>query len=724
MKDWMNRPYAFVQYRLVADAQRAIEESHDTVVDGRHVRVEAARVNRTLFLSKLPKTMSDDILHQFMSKWGKVEDVTLVMNQLTGRPKGCAFAKFRYREDAIRAYLHIRQQGKWGVEWAANLEKNKPETDRSSIFVGQLNPDEATEAAVRARFATYGTLENVHLIVADGEAFAFIKYDDETGSQLAINNENGKEFQGSRILVQYRESPEGKSPMVRRPLGREPKPLTRPQSNKPATFISPSAGYVLTRPSIESGRTVSVDSSTQLEDLNSIKESAPQQQQQHQQQQQQQHGAASNPHRLHGSTNLFPTGGNPPSGPSVSSGAPTYYSHLPNIPTMHQHGYLPYYPPPYMYGGYYGYHPGYYPPPHMPHHHPHHHHGGCYPPPPAHQRPHMYHGYPPNIPYGDLSHSQQQHHHQLGTVQEVSGGAGQSLQLQGYPGTQQDAYHAAIQEHLANASATSGTNTGGGASGGGGGFSGAMYDSFYGGVGYPPMDPSAANTDLVRHFATSSPAPIRVPTTPYPIVQAQQHPPEFPSPPAAAATSDSKSGSTLSGHVPPSSTAVPKSLFSTLTASAAAGRAEHLESMYTQSLKSALVGLSSADVANTPLASVVALSSATSGVAPLPPTLGPRSSSTNVEAPAEGSLGGGVGATGASGSGSGTPAALTTGFGNAFGSALFPPFAPGTSATVGERTGSAATRGGGGNAAVGKRGSPESLVAGIVESGNATYASW
>jgi RNA recognition motif-containing protein len=179
----------------VADARKALEESHDTVVDGRHIRVEQARVNRTLFLTKLPKTLNQEILLKYLEKWGKVEDVTILSSPSTGRSKGCGFAKFRYREDAIRAYLvrrstvnlarnvpsvqflipwfhppqHIRQQGKWSVEWAANIEKQQPEADRHSIFVGQLNANKVTEEILENHFLKYGSIESVHLVNKNGE---------------------------------------------------------------------------------------------------------------------------------------------------------------------------------------------------------------------------------------------------------------------------------------------------------------------------------------------------------------------------------------------------------------------------------------------------------------------------------------------------------------------------------------------------------------------------
>lgn len=36
-------------------------EAHNTVIEGRHIRVEQARVNRTLFIGRLNRTMNEEV---------------------------------------------------------------------------------------------------------------------------------------------------------------------------------------------------------------------------------------------------------------------------------------------------------------------------------------------------------------------------------------------------------------------------------------------------------------------------------------------------------------------------------------------------------------------------------------------------------------------------------------------------------------------------------------
>lgn len=80
-------------------------EAHNTILDNRHIRVEQAKVNRTLFIAKFQRNTSDRLLKEILERHGPVEELTILQNYATGKPKGCGFVKYKYREDAIRAYL-------------------------------------------------------------------------------------------------------------------------------------------------------------------------------------------------------------------------------------------------------------------------------------------------------------------------------------------------------------------------------------------------------------------------------------------------------------------------------------------------------------------------------------------------------------------------------------------------------------------------------------------
>ncbi|KAI9098290.1 hypothetical protein DFS34DRAFT_620357 [Phlyctochytrium arcticum] len=221
LKDWLARPYAFVQYKNVDDSKRALLEAHNTVVDGRHIRVEQARVNRTLFIAKFNKSIgpsqeTSDLnvtgyLRQILERYGPVEDLTILQNYHTGRSKGCGFVKYCYREDAIRSYLGLRANYKWVAEWAANLDRGNVDVDKHSIFVGQLNQQVVTSEMLQQRYGQYGAVHSLQLInrypsgPSSRPAFAFIEFHKESDANQAVMEENGKTWLDRTIRVQFKE---------------------------------------------------------------------------------------------------------------------------------------------------------------------------------------------------------------------------------------------------------------------------------------------------------------------------------------------------------------------------------------------------------------------------------------------------------------------------------------------------------------------------------------
>ncbi|KAF9903072.1 hypothetical protein EC991_004246 [Linnemannia zychae] len=215
LKDWMQRPYSFVQFGNVEDAQRAMIEAQNTIVDGRHIRIEQARVNRTLFILRFTRSTTEQELIDTLEQYGPVEDVSIFHDpRPTSKHKRYAFTKFAYRDDAIKAYVALRASSQWTVEWAPNLS-NQNQIEKESVFVGQLNPDMVTEAALHDRFKDYGAIKNIHLVKRNNKlgvgrttAFAFIEYDSEQAARRAIDHENNTEFLDTTIRVQHRETSE------------------------------------------------------------------------------------------------------------------------------------------------------------------------------------------------------------------------------------------------------------------------------------------------------------------------------------------------------------------------------------------------------------------------------------------------------------------------------------------------------------------------------------
>ncbi|OAD68391.1 hypothetical protein PHYBLDRAFT_150567 [Phycomyces blakesleeanus NRRL 1555(-)] len=214
LKDWMGRPYAFVQYETIVDAQNALRLGPGTILDGRNIRCEPARVNRTLCLGSLKGPLVKEEVRAEVSVHGEIEDITILHPR--GR-KYCAFVKYHYRDDAIKAFLILRAPPfteRWTVEWASNLDSKDPEsrcsyTDRTSIFIGNLHED-TTTGELTEKFGVYGTIIYSRIIrkpVYQGHkrVYAFIKYKSGKEATDAIEHENTFQWKEKELRVAYRD---------------------------------------------------------------------------------------------------------------------------------------------------------------------------------------------------------------------------------------------------------------------------------------------------------------------------------------------------------------------------------------------------------------------------------------------------------------------------------------------------------------------------------------
>lgn len=224
LRDTANRPYAFVQYNNDTDSNKAIKLGNNSILDGRSLRCEAAKVNRTLFVNFF-QILSVEEVKSTLSEFGEIEDYSSANNFGTinydrfNRSRFW-FVKFVYRDDAIRAFANLTNDANYEVKWAQNIDngnsfrstytpvkrnqERRASFDRFSIFIGQLS-QETTEDDLQERFSKHGKIESINLVHKDNNVFAFIKFEEETGAARSVESENHSMFMKKTIHVQYKE---------------------------------------------------------------------------------------------------------------------------------------------------------------------------------------------------------------------------------------------------------------------------------------------------------------------------------------------------------------------------------------------------------------------------------------------------------------------------------------------------------------------------------------
>lgn len=218
LRDPANRPYAFVQYTNDQDANKALKEGQHSILDGRAIRCEKAKVNRTLYIATGDgKDISLRELKESLYQFGEIEEM-IGNNDSSYRKSNLNkawFCKFAYRDDAIRAYANLRLSPDWIVEWAQNIEQgdsfeksNESSSeiviDKYSVFIGQLD-DKVTKEKLHERFSRHGKINEVTLVLRPGNNFAFIKFETEKAAAAAVERENHAIFLDKTMHVQYRE---------------------------------------------------------------------------------------------------------------------------------------------------------------------------------------------------------------------------------------------------------------------------------------------------------------------------------------------------------------------------------------------------------------------------------------------------------------------------------------------------------------------------------------
>jgi RNA recognition motif-containing protein len=227
LRDTSNRPYAFVQYTNELDCIRAIREGHNTILHGRKIRCEAAKVNRTIFVSAL-NNITEAVMSRRLGSFGEIEQLVatnhtgdLFFTKIKAKGSKSWFCKFAYRDDAIGAFASLTEEDTFKVEWAQNIEAEdvrhgrhensyesgdivKVKFDKFSVFIGQLI-DAITEEELHVHFSFHGTIENIDLIRKPKGTFAFIFYTEEVSAARAVERENHSILRGKAMHVQYRE---------------------------------------------------------------------------------------------------------------------------------------------------------------------------------------------------------------------------------------------------------------------------------------------------------------------------------------------------------------------------------------------------------------------------------------------------------------------------------------------------------------------------------------
>ncbi|XP_054279461.1 protein sex-lethal-like isoform X2 [Macrosteles quadrilineatus] len=108
--------FGFVNYTKPEDADLAIEKLSGTEIFNKRIKVSYARPSgdeikdTNLYVTNLPRHYTDADLDALFSGYGTIVQKNLLLDKITGLPRGVAFVRYNRREEAQEAIKHLDGQ--------------------------------------------------------------------------------------------------------------------------------------------------------------------------------------------------------------------------------------------------------------------------------------------------------------------------------------------------------------------------------------------------------------------------------------------------------------------------------------------------------------------------------------------------------------------------------------------------------------------------------------
>ncbi|CAM9655730.1 unnamed protein product, partial [Phaeothamnion confervicola] len=140
---------------------------------------------------QVPKAMDETALRPILQEFGDIFDLAVIRDKQTGVHRGCAFVTFCQRASAEACIAALHGQRKLpGAQNPLQVRAAEGQAERENkLFVGMV-PKAADEDAIRAVFAQFGDIREVHVIRnTDGsnKGCAFVKFVDRGAALEAID---------------------------------------------------------------------------------------------------------------------------------------------------------------------------------------------------------------------------------------------------------------------------------------------------------------------------------------------------------------------------------------------------------------------------------------------------------------------------------------------------------------------------------------------------------
>merc|ERR1712032_719294 len=184
-----------------------------------------------LFVRNLPWKADENCVSDYFNKYGKVENVKILYDKMTGKAKGIGFVNFDSRSDAENVIKHGDDLEIDGRKIDVNFSnqrrerpnrefgrrddrdrdrrddrdrRREPNPESKTIFVGNLS-FKTDEDSIRDFFDDCGSIEDVRIAYTqEGKVKGFCHVEfDSIGSAAKAMKKNGQEFNGRDLRIDF-----------------------------------------------------------------------------------------------------------------------------------------------------------------------------------------------------------------------------------------------------------------------------------------------------------------------------------------------------------------------------------------------------------------------------------------------------------------------------------------------------------------------------------------
>ncbi|XP_069032055.1 polyadenylate-binding protein 1b [Embiotoca jacksoni] len=210
--------YAYVNFQQPADAERALDTMNFDVIKGRPVRIMWSQRDPSLrksgvgniFIKNLDKSIDNKALYDTFSAFGNILSCKVVCDE--NGSKGYGFVHFETQEAAERAIekmngmlLNDRKVfvGRFKSRKEREAELGARAKEFTNVYIKNFGEDMDDEK-LREVFSKYGNAMSIRVMTDDSgksRGFGFVSFERHEDAQKAVDEMNGKEFNGKLIYV-------------------------------------------------------------------------------------------------------------------------------------------------------------------------------------------------------------------------------------------------------------------------------------------------------------------------------------------------------------------------------------------------------------------------------------------------------------------------------------------------------------------------------------------